>query len=433
MRFDLGSIGLAHRATFIAGQPLARREPQLINIPVPLPTIPIVAPVLTPLVGGPNQGGSNQGGPNQGGTSTFTSLRQPTIAPTLSVPAGSFTSLGTGGGGPGRGPNTIQEPTHASDRQSVAHGSTEHATRPTAANALGSGPHLFVSGVSASTKLFVEFPSSQLYPPIPSSTNGVPSKGRGDATVVGGSGTSSTGGSGPSDQRPPGSGGGISKGAIVGIVIVLVALLLGALMLFLRKRAKATQNRHIHHWWFSRKRASGSFDEDRLTYSPQRPQSTTSVFATDLNSPGLSPGRLAEFPHMTDLGRSTVTTPVSFFENRYSGLDERFSTSVSWNNEAPNQIESLPDSPILGETPFPLNFHPVPFIHLEGIASFGGLSQSSTPVTPVSPKNVPSSFFRVSTIPIPPLPPLPTSPPPTPKLYSNPFADNNPFDDPHPT
>ncbi|KAF9523400.1 hypothetical protein CPB83DRAFT_690270 [Crepidotus variabilis] len=53
-----------------------------------------------------------------------------------------------------------------------------------------------------------------------------------------------------------------------------------------------------------------------------------------------------------------------------------------------------------------------------------------TPFPPSTHIGIPASYFRVSKIPLPPLPPLPQSPPPVP--YDDPFADNNPFDDPHP-
>ena len=460
MRFQLENKTNGHIAT----DALIRRRPGLINLPLPVPSIPIVAPVVTLLVGGSNPtktvvttsptatplptntsngdtGGNGNGGNSGGGNNNGNS------GGNSGGSGGGGSGGGNGGGNTGVSSSTrIQSPPTGDHPNAPGAGSSTETKSTTVSKTLlnnanvlePSGPPGNAGGIPTFLSDTVGGSSTDWGGTHAPSATGGPKSGDGGSSGNGGngSGNGGDGGDGNVNNGIQPRSGGLSTGAIAAIVVILLAISIGALVFLLRRRARARQHSQAHHWWFSRKRTSQAYD-DHLARPPQRSNSTCSSFATAFDrSTSPLPDQHAEIPplpFMTDVGRSTLITPDSMLGRRLSDMEGRFSSPVSWSHGQHHDTDSRPDSPILGAPITPTH---ASFSFTLSPPSTSTAKASLYPYVPNSiaaqPITLPTSYFRTSMVALPPLPPLPTSPPPTPEAYTNPFADDNPFKDPHP-
>ncbi|KAF7980655.1 hypothetical protein HWV62_37478, partial [Athelia sp. TMB] len=178
---------------------LEERDPSLINLPIPLPSIPILTPILQPLIGGSNSGGGGGGGSGGSGSGG-------------SSGSGSGGSGGSGSGGSGSGgsggsggdpPTTpAQQPTTANSPPASTPTSSGGDGGSGSSGSGGSGSGSSGSGGSGS--------SGSGSSGSGSGTAGSGSSGSGSSGSGSGSSGSGTGGSGTSGS---GSGGGDAGGS----------------------------------------------------------------------------------------------------------------------------------------------------------------------------------------------------------------------------
>ncbi|KXN82039.1 hypothetical protein AN958_03290 [Leucoagaricus sp. SymC.cos] len=291
--------------------PLLPREPGLINLPIPLPSIPVLDPIVTPLIQGNNRpqpaptpapvtppaptstakgsppatGGGSGGGTSGGGGGSGGGSGDPSSSPGGGSSGGD--PGGSSGGDPGTGQptDTLIPPASTGDSGSTGNGS-----------ATGTDPIQIPSGTdappasSSSRNNFLDSPVANAgNDPSDNGKNGGDSAG---ATVHLGSGNTGTefGGSThtgvtisvPRVSGTPrtggneggGSGGGgdigqtgavkkgnLSGGAIAGIVIAILLIVLVVTIILIRRRFRSRRSEHRNRWWFSRNRTSQTYGD----------------------------------------------------------------------------------------------------------------------------------------------------------------------------
>ena len=535
----IGNHSIIGRA--LADRTVEARDPSLINLPLPLPSIPVLSPVLSPLLGGSNQ--------NQNSGTTSSSSPAPAPSQTTTAPSngnggdqgnngggnsgdngggngnndnngnsgsgggstgnsggnsgngggsgGSSTGGGSSGGdnsgsdqggSSGSAPSTTTagNPTSGNQDTPSSNGSTPNGTNtgnsPSGTTLSSSGPGTASTesqsggeSGSGSGALASSGAGAANAAAIPTGTNGSAGTTSGSQTISGhgsagthsvsGSGTGSTGsgnsasgagntdgGSVPGSETGAASKHGISGGAIAGIVICLLLLLLCAFVFLVRKRRKARRDERANIWWFTRKRNSQTYGDRFSKEIMPSNRSVRSSFATTVDRSGTP--RPASFqdipplPPMAEVGRSNgaapklVIEPSAFYPTLNDGQnDHRFSIGSGQSGDAQYLMVHHRDS-VNPESPgTPMSVRP--FSPSESFAF-------PKPPDPVGDRNSaysrPSSggtFAVRNSLRSIQLPSSPTSIPPTPALPGtaavmmspinkviDPFADNNPFEDP---
>ncbi|KAG6915139.1 hypothetical protein DXG01_013078 [Tephrocybe rancida] len=251
------------------GVPLEARAPQLIKLPISLPSIPILGPLLTPIIGGTNQAATTTPTP----TTAPPAATTPTPAPTVTPAPTTSTTSGTDGSGSGGDNNTnssnsdVNGGTSAAATSDASGTSAGSSPQPTDGSSTGgsssdttssgsssdsnSGGHMNVpvanaggtgnssggsdSGNNSGTSGYVDG--------MPSNTGS--GKGiTGSTALSNPNGATSTGSSDPGN-----AGGGISAGAISGIVVVLVLILLVLAIILFRRRYMNQRAKRLNQWW----------------------------------------------------------------------------------------------------------------------------------------------------------------------------------------
>lgn len=281
---------------------LDERDPSLISLPVPLPSIPVLSPLLTPLVGGNNQGaaspsptpttlsanapastpnggggGGNDGqSPGNGGGKPGNGGGNPGNGGGNPDNGGSSTSDGgtSNGNGKGNNPNNGSTGSNPSGGSSPNEGtgSTTSGTRqavPSAtpgstvggANGTTSGSPVLVNVGSSPSSIInndgSSHPSGGLSSLGSDSSQTATSAIAGTPSVVGIASTPS-GASSPENPSATHSAsistqavakGGLSSGGIAAIVIVLVLVLAGLVVFILRRRNIARRSERRNQWF----------------------------------------------------------------------------------------------------------------------------------------------------------------------------------------
>ncbi|KAG6856427.1 hypothetical protein H0H87_004553 [Tephrocybe sp. NHM501043] len=274
---------------------LEARAPQLIKLPISIPSIPILGAILTPLIGGTNKAAATTPAP----TTTAATQATPTPAPTVTTPPTATTSGGSGNSGnsssfDGNSDGATGVSGSASDASETSAGSSPQPSESTTDG--GSSDQDGTNNTSSSSGLNVpvanaggsinpttggnsgsDSSTSGNLNSIPSSKAALPSgNGLPGSTAVSGPNGASTGSSNASN-----SSGGISGGAIAGIIVVLVLILLAIALILFRKRYMSRRTERINQWWEKAgSRASSEKDGPNNPVRSDGRASARSSFAT---------------------------------------------------------------------------------------------------------------------------------------------------------
>ncbi|PPQ79768.1 hypothetical protein CVT25_003321 [Psilocybe cyanescens] len=536
------------------------REPQLIKIGLPLPSVPVLTPLLSPLVGGsnsnqnpgsgsgstttaaapppaqsttssgnsgssggasggssggsssgstgdgsttsnPGNGGSSGGGTSSGGTSSSggsssggTSSSGGSSSGDTPASGGSTSSGGSSGSGNGSSSSgdTSSSGSTSGDTSTTGNGSSSGSSSSSSqggdGNTSTSGGIVLSSGGSANGTSTSDGGSSDSNGSdsgdvqhsagsgggsssggvanaggIPGSTGGVHSvsgKGIPYSTQSGGSSAATgVGGisSGGSDGESSGGKHGLSGGAIAGIAICLLALLVGFVIFFVRRRTRSRRHEQTNRWWFTSNRVSQPYGDrnSKEILAPgvrtARSSFATTVDHSDRSDRNHSPIPRNSFiipplPPMAEIGRSNgnipaLTIDTSHFSSAPVIIESRFSVSSQVSAETGSEYLVVHHRDSLNPgTPMSVR----PFSPSESFAF-------PRPPDPVGDRNSaysrPSSsgtlamlqagtHFSFHSSNVPPTPSLPTlivSQDNPINSVLDPFADNNPFDNPAPT
>ncbi|KIM41179.1 hypothetical protein M413DRAFT_445880 [Hebeloma cylindrosporum] len=439
------------------------REPQLLKLPLPVPSIPILAPLVSPIVGGNNQN------------------TQPTTTPANTPPPAQPTSPVTPppSNGGGAVPPTDSTPSPGGDGSSPV----PPVVVPDPGTGSGDNPPPGSPGSSPTTGDGTD-PSGVAGGPIP--TSGPVSEGAGgtipttgsdnfvpsDPSASVGSGVANAGGApqgslskisggtytyGAGDPTSTTSGkdsngtaaasaaakGGISPGAVAAIVVVFITLFFLLIILFLRRRSKARRDERAVTWWFSRKRTSQTYgDRNSAEIFASGSRSARSSFATTVDHsftafPTDAP-TIPPLPPMAEVGRANTTSlqlAINPSPHNNEVPDKRFSIGSNHSENSQylfvNIRNSLQLTPLTGQAFSPSEAFAFPKPPSPAGDRASAYSRpSSHQGTAVSMKRPDSddSFFPS----LPAIPPTPSAVPliPSDPFASDPFGDNNPFEDP---
>ncbi|KAF8157821.1 hypothetical protein B0H34DRAFT_430394 [Crassisporium funariophilum] len=477
----------------IAEKTLEAREPQLLKLPIPLPSVPVLTPLLSPVVAGSNQnsnppaapppaapppaapapsptpqptppsnGGGNTGGGNTGGGNTGggssgggTGSNPSTggntggnTGGTTPVDTGGDTSTPTTGGTPNSGTNLpTNGGTNVSDN---AGGSADPVL--SGGNTVNNGSN-GSNGGGGSSGLPGPAANAGSLPGGNSPTGASGSSSRGTNSIGGGHPSSTNGASGGSDGSNGSAGAGnlsdgsrgISTGAIAAIVVVFILFFLVVLVFILRRRSRARRSERQTRWWFATKPPSQTYgDRDSVEILPSGSRSARSSFATTVDhssSPRLTSNFLIPpLPPMAEVGRGNGATPALIIDTSHFDATappaNRFSIGSAHSGDSQYLVVHHRDSlnpEGTGLTPMSVR----PFSPSESFAF-------PKPPDPVGDRT--SAYSRPSSSAtlgmmkspilsamIPPTPAVPTSMAPSPpQAAADPFADNNPFSDNNP-
>ena len=442
----------------VADKTIHARGPQLLKLPIPLPSIPIIAPIVSPLVGGSNQNAnpgttppvnpppsqptsppssppSNGGGasPPSGSTPNSGGNGSPVPAPPVVPGSGDAPSSGSPGDSPTTGSDTMPS------------GVTGGAS-PTSGSVLEGGGG--VTPTTGSNNYGTNDPSASVYGSV-ANAGGAPqgSKNSGGTYTVGaGDPISTVRGNDTNNGATASSAakGHISTGAVAAIIVVFITLFLALLILLLRRRSKARRHEQANTWWFSRKRTSQTYgDRNSAEILAAGSRSARSSFATtfDHSFQALSTDApvIPPLPPMAEVGRMNASSLQVAIESSHSnaeGPDKRFSIGSNHSENSQylfvNLRNSLQLTPMTGQTfsaaqsfAFPKPPSPVG----DRTSAFSRpSSHHGTAAATIQRPNSDDSFF-------PSLPAMPPTPSAVPLINNDPFAsdpfgDNNPFEDP---
>ncbi|KAF8178000.1 hypothetical protein BJ912DRAFT_1063341 [Pholiota molesta] len=467
------------------------RDPSLINLPLPLPSIPVLSPILSPIVGG---------SPSSSKTPSSTPTTAPAAStPTPSSPAASSTpSSGSGGssgsgdtgssgsgtgstGGSGSAGGGDPASSGAAQPSGGSSTSTADASSPSAtqsgaspsgtasAGSTATGTNLSTSGNSGSDGSSSSSGGNTGGEPGTANAGGLPSgNSSGSASgslSIGSNGlpvsTQANGDSGNTSGTTTGNNtvaatgkSHTSAGVVVAIVLV-VLLFLAVLALGYRRRQRARRNDRANKWWFTKNRTSQTYgDGDRnsteIIPAAAGSRSARSSFATTVDhstTPQNGSFIIPPLPPMAEVGRTDGRVPALVIDVSHFGNDPRFSIGSQGSNDSQYLVVNHRDSTTTGEmvgTPMSVR----PFSPSESFAfpkppdpagdrTSGYSRPSSTATTATLNYNNKSPTISPYTSYGEIIPPIPGPTFPAPALVSpigaepvaNPFADNNPFED----
>ena len=344
------------------------REPQLIKLPIPLPSIPVLSPILAPIIGGSDQN-------NNPGTTTSASTPapdqstsppvqptlppvQPTLPPAQPTPSpaqptpppaqlnppaspppsnggGASPPANSGSGSPGpvapivapgsgtnfgdTSPSGNSDDSSATDTDVTPSGITDGAS-PSSVSLLGDGGDIANTGSNINLGSDANDPS---FPAgggvanaggVPIPAQGTASRNSGGSNTIAGGSPSPTAGNHPNNTVVSAAekGHSIPVGAIAAIVIICVALFLALLIFFLRRRSRARRKAQANTWWFSRKRTSKTYaDRNSAEILVAGSQSARNSFAASPTIP--------RPPPMAEVGRVTASSLQAIIDkSRYT-------------------------------------------------------------------------------------------------------------------
>jgi hypothetical protein len=458
----------------IADKPIHAREPQLLKLPIPLPSIPILAPLVSPVVGGSNKN-------TRPGTTTPANTpppAQPTPPPaqpppppaqptppsspppsnygSASPPSGSTPS--TGGDGfpvpvppvavPGSGTGSGDTPPSGSPSDSPTTGSgpipSGATTVPSPTSILEGGGRVTVNLGSDKLGNGANDPSA---PPDGGIANagGVPTalQGTGGSNTLSAGGSRSTGTSNTTSNSDPEKGH-TSTGAIAGIIVIFITLFLALLAFFLRRRSRARRNEQANTWWFVGKRMSQTYGDRNSAEIFTGLRNTRSSFATTashsfhttLSNTGPTLPPLLPTAEVGRVNLSSLQAVVDPSRCDAEISDERFSTGSNYSETSQylfvNLRNSLQDpTPVIGQVSpsHSFAFPKPPSPAGDRTSAYSRLSCNAGTFA-ATVKRLKSDELLV-----PSLSAVPSTPAVVPLTNndpsgSDPFADANPFEDP---
>ena len=275
--------------------------------------------------------------------------------------------------------------------------------------------------------------------------NGVPNAGTG-ANVEGGRSGSSTSGTrsagNPSDPSASAtdvgtlssSNNGTRRGPVAASIIVPLLLLLIALVIFvLRRRSRARREEQAIKWWFTRNRTSRSYDDNR---------NSTDSFGTAIDHSSIPHAldvTIPPPPPMAEIGRPNGTAPALVLD--LNSEQNRFSIGSANSHTSQFLVvhhrESLQPAAMKSYTES-FSFPKPPGVDRSSLHSRGSersLADSpkmqGSPFSPISSTPDLEVLYVASPVGVAPPPLYPILAQPQAALItSDPFGDNNPFDDP---
>ena len=456
------------------------REPQLIKLPIPVPSIPILAPIIAPIVGGSNKN-TNPGTTTPANTprpAQTTSPSSPSSSPPPSSGGGTSNGGGTNNGG-GTSPPSGGSPGSGGDGSSVpvppvvvpGSGTGSSDTPPSGSPITGSDaiPSGVTSGASPTSGSLLEGGGGGVTPTVGSDNlaandpsgsvhggvanpGGTPqgglSKNSGGTYTVGAGDSSSSSTATSNDPSNPtaassASKGHISTGAIAAIVVVFITIFFALLIIFLRRRSRARRDEQAITWWFSRKRTSQTYgDRNSAEILAAGSRSARSSFATTVDHSFTLPTEvptIPPLPPMAEIGRvNTSPLQLSIEPSRYNTEvpDKRFSIGSNHSENSQylfvNLRNSLQLTPLTGQAfspsqAFAFPKPPSPVGDRASAYSRPSSHHGTGTATMKSPHSDGSSFPS-----LPAVPPTPSAEPliRNDPVVSDPFGDNNPFEDP---
>ncbi|KDR77688.1 hypothetical protein GALMADRAFT_245818 [Galerina marginata CBS 339.88] len=359
----------------IADKTIEARSPQLIKLPIPLPSIPVLTPLLSPILGGSN---SNNKKPPTAPTTT-TPVAAPQPSPTASSgsndpdpPAnggdgGSSTSTGSSSSGSSGGVDGSSSSSTSSgdssssgttpgDTTGSTPGSTTSDGDPGGDTSIGDG-----TSPTSSTSSNADTPTpkggtslggSKITDPAAAGTGNDPSSGGTDTTGSGSgvfashsiSGTGSPG-SQATQGGMAGAGGNnggsgaaakphLQSGTFAGIIIVLVLAVLIGLFFVVRRRSRVRRHQQTN-MWFSR------FRPPSTTRNSNGGESRVGTFATvtddHFNRPRRSSDFIPALPPMAEVEYPNLNGRTPIFVQGSSQL-----TSADYNEQIDRQFSTLP-------------------------------------------------------------------------------------------
>ena len=236
----------------------------------------------------------------------------------------------------------------------------------------------------------------------------------------------------------------ISTGAVAAIVVVFIALFLALLILLLRRRSKARRHEQANIWWFSRKRTSQTYgDRNSAEIPPAGSRSARSSFATTFDhsfQAALSTDApiIPPLPPMAEVGRMNVSSLQVGIEPSHSNAevsDKRFSIGSNHSESSQylfvNLRNSLQLTPATGQTfsaaqSFAFPKPPSPVGDRTSAYSRPSSHHGTAAATIKRPNSNDSFFHSLPAMPTPSAVALMNDDP----FASDPFGDNNPFEDP---
>ena len=488
------------------------REPQLIKLPIPLPSIPILAPILAPIIGGSDQNQNTDPGttaaantpPPAQPTPPPTQPTPPVVQPTppiaqpippvaqpsppvaqpippvaqpappsspppsnggnVSPPSGSAPSPG-GAGSPGPVPVVVDAPAFGTDSDSgstpnpgpvpavvvVPGSNTDSGNTPASGSSSdspttgsgtlqsGAGPSptsgsvLVGAGGDANLGSGTNDPFGGVanVAGVTIASQGSPSKNSGGTNTLDAGGSSSTASGNDPNNVNTVSGaekGHISPGVVAAIVIICLTFFFVLLVLFLRRRSRVRRNEQAITWWFSRKRTSQTYGDAEVLIAGS--QSERSSFAGSPTIP--------RFPPMAEVRRVTASSLQAAIDpSRCNSQVPENRFSVSSNHSENSQFlfvnlrSSLQITPSTDHTFSPSQsfaFPKPPSLAGDRTSAYSRPSSHHGTVRTIMRRpNSDDSIFSS-------LPPVPSPPSAAPLIgddpfASNPFGDNNPFED----
>lgn len=226
----------------------------------------------------------------------------------------------------------------------------------------------------------------------------------------------------------------LSTGAVVTIVILFIALFLALLVFVLRRRSRARRIEEANMWWFARRRTSKTYGDRNSAEILPSPRSARSSFATTLDhSVHAFPAIPSPLPPMAEVGRANASSRhhTEFPEHRFSlgsnHSDDSQFLFVDLRNSSDDHAATIGHSPSQSFA-FPKPPSPIASAYSR---SSGNKGTSATTKRPNSGDILYPAYASVP--PTPAAVPLIGDDPFASKPVSNPFRDNNPFEDPqHP-
>jgi hypothetical protein len=415
--------------------PVAQPIPPVAQLapPVAQPVPPSSPPpskegsVSPPSGSAPNPGGAGSPGPvpvvvdvpafgtdsGSGSTPNPGPVPAVVVVPGSGIDSGNTPASGSSGDSPTTGSSTLQSGAGASPTPgSVLVGAGGVAN-------LGSGTNDAFGGVANAAGVTIASPGSH-------------SKNSGATNTLNAGGSSATASGNDPNNANTVSGaekGYISPGVIAAIVIICLAFFFALLVLFLRRRSRARRNEQANTWWFSRKRTSQTYGDAEVSVAGS--QSERSSFAGSPTIPRFPP--MAEVRRVTASSLQAVIDPsrcnTQVPENRFSMgsnhsessqflfINLRSSLQITPSEDhtfSPSQSFAFPKPPSLAGDRTSAYIRPT---------SHYGTVRTTTR----RPNSDDSNFSS--------LPSVPSSPSVAPLIgddpfASNPFGDNNPFEDP---
>ena len=458
----------------IADKAIHAREPQFLKLPIPLPSVPILAPLVSPIVGGSNKNtgpGINTHAntpPSAQHTPPFAQPTPPSAQPappsspppspppsnggSVSPPSDTTPSTGVNGfpapvppvAVPGSGTGSGDTPPSGSPGYSPTTGSGPIPSGATTVTSPTSGPILEGGGVTGNTGS--DSSGSGANDPSTSPDGGIANAGGVPTTPqgTGGSNTLSAGGSRSTStsNTTPNSGpekGHISTGAVAGIVVIFITLFLALLVFFLRRRSRARRNEQANTWWFVGKRMSQTYGDRnsaeiftglRTARSSFATTASYSFHATFSNTgPTLSP--LLPTAEVRRGSASSLQAVIEPSRCNTDVPDKRFSIGSDHSENSQyifvNHRSSVQDPiPVIGQVSpsHSFAFPKPPSPASDRTSAYSRLSCNTGTFAATLKR------FKSDELLVPSLSAVPFTPAVVPLTNNDPFADANPFEDP---